>query len=314
MNAYQAGQKALCGDYFQYTPDGAAKFRKAGRWYTKPEEGDIVFFYNTSLGRIGHTGIVASVTKRSNGFDFTAYEGNTSSQDWDRNGGMVLLKTYNNLDESKIGGQNRVAGFGRPIYADITCWVDEIIDIAKRELTYEEKLNGNLDYLFTKHENVGNNNYTKYGYWYYGNKTIPAQWCAQFVSYCMYEACKLHKTGQETGWKQVYGKWTYHDGVTQVKGKWAFIDGRWYVFDNAGFMITGWFNDGENWYYLADDGGMISSQWMEWHNKWYYFTSSGAMAKDAYIRDKDKFCYVDSGGVWDETYFQSYPYGTDIVE
>ena len=39
-----------------------------------------------------------------------------------------------------------------------------------------------------------------------------------------------------------------------VWGKFEYINGRWYAFDNAGFMIKGWFKTDEGWYYLGADG------------------------------------------------------------
>lgn len=53
-NAYARGQKLLCGDYSQYTPTGKSYFVKKGRWFTVPKRGDIVYFYYSSLGRVGH--------------------------------------------------------------------------------------------------------------------------------------------------------------------------------------------------------------------------------------------------------------------
>lgn len=35
---------------------------------------------------------------------------------------------------------------------------------------------------------------------------------------------------------------------------WKQINDDWYVFDENGYMRTGWFKDGENWYYLKKDG------------------------------------------------------------
>ena len=35
MNPYQRGQKALCGDYFKFTLDGASQFKRAGRLMEK---------------------------------------------------------------------------------------------------------------------------------------------------------------------------------------------------------------------------------------------------------------------------------------
>lgn len=53
-NAYARGQQLLCGDYSQYTPTGKSYFVKKGRWFTVPKRGDVVYFYYSSLGRVGH--------------------------------------------------------------------------------------------------------------------------------------------------------------------------------------------------------------------------------------------------------------------
>ena len=45
----------------------------------------------------------------------------------------------------------------------------------------------------------------------------------------------------------------YKDNVP-VWDKFEYINGRWYAFDNAGFMIKGWFKTDEGWYYLGEDG------------------------------------------------------------
>ena len=72
MNAYQRGQKALCGDYFKYTPAGASQFKRAGRWHTKPQAGDVSFYFSTEKNRMAHVGIVDNVI----GQDLEALEGN----------------------------------------------------------------------------------------------------------------------------------------------------------------------------------------------------------------------------------------------
>ena len=45
----------------------------------------------------------------------------------------------------------------------------------------------------------------------------------------------------------------YKDNVP-VWDKFEYINGRWYAFDNAGFMIKGWFKTDEGWNYLGEDG------------------------------------------------------------
>lgn len=59
--------------------------------------------------------------------------------------------------------------------------INKLIEIAKEEVGYLEKRNGNLDYLYTKTQNAGSANYTKYGYELHQlqpkNMDYPAFWC-----------------------------------------------------------------------------------------------------------------------------------------
>ena len=72
---------------------GAQYFKDAGRWYSTPEIGDIVFYYYS--GDINHTGIVTGVS----GLSITTVEGNSSD--------MVARHVYSI-------GNNVIAGYGRP--------------------------------------------------------------------------------------------------------------------------------------------------------------------------------------------------------
>ena len=303
MNAYQSGQEALCGDYFQYTPSGAAQFQKVKRWTLTPSRGYIPFFHSASLGRIGHTGVVTKATRNADGtWNIETDEGNTSSAEKSRNGGEVRHKVYYN---QRIGDGNWFAGFGIPVYGKDTCSVEDVISVAESQIGYQEKAS-NKD-LESFDGNVGKNNYTKYSKfvsWF----STPAQWCGQFVSWCFYQACVKH---QNYGWmQQDDGSWMFRkDNGELAKDEWVFIDGRWYAFLNDGRMVTGWFKSGDEWYCLADDGGMLSSQWVQYKGKNYYLTKSGAMATDCYIRaampyaeGKYVYYWVNSDGVWEPSY------------
>ena len=305
MNAYQKGQTALCGDYYQYTPTGAGRFRQAGRWTLTPSRGYVAFFYSTSLKRISHTGIVVSAKRKNDGtWDIATIEGNTSSAEQSRNGGEVRRKFYAGQN---IGSGAWFAGFGIPVYGQGTCSVEGMISVAESQIGYQEKAsNRNLE-SFTA--NPGSANYTKYGAWY---GYTPAQWCAQFVSWCFYQACKK----EATGWiRQDDGSWTYRKEDGQLAAnEWVLIAGRWYAFLDDCTMATGWFKSGESWYYLADDGGMCSGQWVQDKGKNYYLTGNGAMATDAYVRSEmpyaeGKYIYywVGSDGVWQPTRDTDHP-------
>ena len=103
------------------------------------------------------------------------------------------------------------------------------------------------------------------------------------------------------GWnKNEAGQWWYADTPNSyISGKWAFIDDRWYVFDNAGYMIKGWFESEGDWYYMNPaDGAMLSGQWVDVDGKSYYLTQSGLMARNGYIEDASEklYFFVDSEG------------------
>ena len=293
MNAYQAGQHVLCGDYSQYTPTGKSYFVKVGRYFKQPLQYDVVYFYTSSLGRVSHTGFVKKVIwhPEDGSFDLCTSEGNTSVQnEFDRNGGQWAEKWYYRV--KNVGGTNRINGFGRPLYSEDTCTGEDVLKIMEEWEGYEEKHSWDpLSAIYTKHENPGKNNITMMGYWYAGNKKYEAQWCAQTVSWGVYQACveRAKKDSHWNGWRQSdAGDWYYYISGDPVKGRWSYIDGRWYVFDNSGKMIKGWFHDSAGeWYYMADDGGMLSSQWLRDDGWDYYLTKSGAMAKNAYIKNKN---------------------------
>ena len=103
----------LCGDLHCYTPAGAKYFKIKGR-YTKrknadPQPGDVVFFYSSSKGRIGHVGIVTQVDSSK----VYTIEGNTSGgSKLVTNGGAVWNKSYKKTS-------TYIDGYGRPDYAGV---------------------------------------------------------------------------------------------------------------------------------------------------------------------------------------------------
>lgn len=321
MNAYQAGQKLLCGDYTSYTVSGKALFVRAGRWFKEPKVGDVVYFYSKGKERVAHVGIVVGVERLPfNRFKITTVEGNTSAGKYfSRDGGCVAEKVYI-FSASEVGGTNLINGFGRPVFGDDTCTAEEMVAVARAEIGYVEKASN--AHLEDKKANPGDNNYTKYGAWYNMNGVY---WCAEFTSWTAYMACVAHRAKAHTGWSQSVAGWTYTDeNGRQLKGEWAFISGRWYVFDNAGFLIRDtWFKSGGSWYYLAEDGGMLANQWLNINGSNYFLTKTGAMATNAYIRSAKSiapnkgymYYYVDYDGTWNPAKDTETPdSGAEIVD
>lgn len=306
-NAHAKGKKLLWGDYFQYTPTGVSLAKRAGKYITdgsKVRRGDIAFFYYSNLGRVGHVlaAYVISVNNSNKTIHLKSIEGNTSSVAYERNGGCVAIKEYT-VKFSEIGGKNKFNGFARPTYGADTCSVEEFISVLEGEVGYLEKAtNSQLD---SKTANAGSNNYTKYGKWYGGN---GQPWCAQFISWCGYMACKRHLEKAKTGWQeQSDGSWKYLVTGIYLKDTWKEIatknDNRWFVFDGSGTMITGWFDSDQGWYYMnPDDGSMLSAQWFKINDKWYYATKSGVMAQNTYAKSTTPniYCWLGDDGSWEE--------------
>lgn len=108
-----AAREMLCGDLSCYTPAGAGYFKKAGRYTPRkkadPQPGDVVYFYSSAKGRIGHVGLVYAVDRTK----IYTIEGNTSGgNSLVTNGGAVWKKSYNKTS-------SYIDGFGRPLYEQI---------------------------------------------------------------------------------------------------------------------------------------------------------------------------------------------------
>ena len=122
----ETAEKLLCGGLHSYTPSGAQYFKNRGRYIARgkgtPKAGDVIFFYSSAKGRIGHVGIVSGV---KDGKVYTI-EGNTSGANTlVTNGGGVREKSYAltstyidgygsvNYDSTEQSGGNSGGGAGK---------------------------------------------------------------------------------------------------------------------------------------------------------------------------------------------------------
>ena len=84
-------------------------FKNNNAFYTTPQVGDQIFFWDDKKTRVCHTGLVIGL---DSSYIYTA-EGNTSSaKGVVPNGGCVRLKKYSR-------SYGRLAGFGRPKYSSV---------------------------------------------------------------------------------------------------------------------------------------------------------------------------------------------------
>lgn len=93
------------------------------------------------------------------------------------------------------------------------------------------------------------------------------------------------------------GWWWQEDDGSYPVGQWKTIQGKKYYFDSQGYMKTGWFWDGQNWYYLgAINDGAMKTGWCMVKGNWYYMYEDGKMATNEWIDS----CWVGNDGAWIE--------------
>ena len=188
-----------------YTPDGKQCFVDAGAFYHTPQPGDIIYFYSTAKGRIGHVGIVEKVDASSK--TVHTIEGNTSSTSYAENGGCVARHSYSYASQ---GGTNRVNGFGRPDFKGAGVTAEQFVAMAISYLGYlEKRSNADLD---SKTANAGSNNYQRF------QRDVGAgngdQWCQYFVDAMALYCCQSSaQTDEDTGDK-------VKEGVLHEDPKW----------------------------------------------------------------------------------------------
>lgn len=100
--------RTLIYTFTNYTPTGSNAFKKRNRYIKRgkgtPKRGDVIYFYSTAKGRIGHVGIVTKVTSSK----VYTIEGNTSgASSLVTNGGGVREKSYS-LTSTYIDGYGSV--------------------------------------------------------------------------------------------------------------------------------------------------------------------------------------------------------------
>ena len=149
---------------------------------------------------------------------------------------------------------------------------------------------------------------------------------AKYIDSCTLREYPIYGNRNNTGWKNVFGKWTYiNSDYTLAKG-WKKINynGRnsWFYFDSYGTMQTGWKLIAGKWYYMNSKGVMLTgfqtlkdsqgtfkfyfngngqmlTGWQKISGKWYYLSSKGHMLTGwqtiYYKGNKEKF-YLNANG------------------
>lgn len=107
-------------------------------------------------------------------------------------------------------------------------------------------------------------------------------------------------------WKKSKGKWwlRYDAASKQAQqsaldypaSTWVIVKGKYYHFDSAGWMHTGWQYLGQKWYYFGSDGAMKTG-WQKVKGKWYYLASDGVMQSGKKVIGNDRYLLNGSGAM-----------------
>ena len=227
------GKKLLLGEIYIYCPTAYTNFKNAKQTSSTPHVGDIVLFWNNSLGRYAHAGLVVKVI--TNGY--VTYEANTSSGNnvVVRNGGATTRKSYTT-------GANKVI-FLRPNYAAYGISLEAVEDdfqsypVQTGQIGIHANVSMNVrsgpGVKYDKVGSVAENKYFKIDKKAFdadGTRWLHSEELGGWVSGKYLE-----------GWiQEESGKWWY----LLPENKWyvdqlAVIDGLIYLFDSAGYMVTG---------------------------------------------------------------------------
>ncbi|MGI6006700.1 MAG: polysaccharide deacetylase family protein [Ruminococcus sp.] len=104
--------------------------------------------------------------------------------------------------------------------------------------------------------------------------------------------------------RQPKGRWTIDDrgwqytdaGGQLIKDQWQSIDGKEYCFDENGYMVTGWIQQGDNWYYL-DQAGEKETGWIQEGKKRYYLGKDGVMLTGWQTIGQTKYHFEENGAL-----------------
>jgi glucan-binding YG repeat protein len=91
------------------------------------------------------------------------------------------------------------------------------------------------------------------------------------------------------------GWWLEKTDKNYPKNQWAKINNTVYRFNEAGYMVEGWFVLNGKWYYLTPLSGAMATGWVGIQNKWYYLNNDGSMAV-GWINLADKWYYLNADG------------------
>lgn len=132
------------------------------------------------------------------------------------------------------------------------------------------------------------------GTWYYFDPSGAMASNRWIGNYYVNESGLWTQTKKPDQWVASGNRWWYrHSDGSYTTNGWETINEKDYLFDSAGWMLTGWQSVNGTWYYLESSGAKAANRWIG--N--YYVEADGTMATNKWIGDY----YVNDSGLWVET-------------
>ena len=88
--------------------------------------------------------------------------------------------------------------------------------------------------------------------------------------------------------------WRYTDGTFPVSVRLR-IDGKVYRFGPRGYVVTGWYREGDQWSYYGADGAQAFG-WTKIRGTWYYLDPSTGWVHTGWLKDGDHWYYLTRSG------------------
>ena len=111
-------------------------------------------------------------------------------------------------------------------------------------------------------------------------------------------------------------EWVLLDSNNNKQTGWQLVDNKWYHMGIEGFMDTGWYNEGTDWYYLDPVNGNMTTGWQLVNNQWYLMDASGKMLKGWQCVNNHWYYLTDSGAMatnWQNVNGKWYYFGGDGI-
>ena len=109
----------------------------------------------------------------------------------------------------------------------------------------------------------------------------------------------------EPRWEKIGNRWKYYDEFGEsVKSQWKQIEGKTYCFDIDGYMQTGWYKEGDEYYYFKSNGALACDEWVE--DGRYYVDEEGKWIKGK-VKEEQGTWKQNSKGWWYQNADKTYP-------